>query len=81
MEHEDKPAAIAVPVHTMEQRLARVEHVLFGDPTDTHSPAVLPVLARVNAWLDAACWGWRAIVAAATLFASAWGIGKGWGWW
>jgi hypothetical protein len=73
---------LVCPFHDqMGSRMDRVEHALYGNPADPKSTAVLPTLARVSAYLDAACWAWRAVLAAGPASAAVFAFGKGMGWW
>jgi len=62
-------------------RLSRMEEAIFGDPSDRKSNGILPTITRLSAYLDAACWAWRAAIAAVGVSASTFAFGRGLGWW
>ena len=62
-------------------RLSRMEEAIFGDPSDRKSSGILPTITRLSAYLDAACWAWRAAIAAVGVSASTFAFGRGLGWW
>lgn len=67
LEHED---SLRIPARELRERIQRIEFALFGDPSNPSTTALMPLLQRLDAWLTAACWIWRAILAAAVTSAS-----------
>lgn len=63
------------------KRVAHIERAVFGDPSDPKSPALMPTIIRLDAYMTAACWAWRAMLAALAASASTFAFGRGLGWW
>lgn len=62
-------------------RLERMEQAIFGDQNDRRSTGILSTITRLSAYLDAACWAWRAVIAGVAASASVFAFGRGLGWW
>lgn len=66
----------------LSARLNRLEKAVFGDPLDPNqSIAILPTMQRLSNYMDAACWAWRAAIAAVGVSASTFAFDRGLGWW
>lgn len=65
----------------LSARMARLEAAVFGNPGDPKSVAILPTLARLSAYLDAACWAWRAAIAAVPVCSALFAAGRALAWW
>lgn len=63
------------------ERMTRLEEAVFGDPTDPKSIAILPTMTRLSAYLDAACWAWRAALAAVPVCTGLFAVGRALAWW
>lgn len=63
------------------ERMMRLEAAVFGNPGDPKSVAILPTMARLSAYLDAACWAWRAAIAAVPVCSALFAAGRALAWW
>ena len=68
-------------LEALQMRLDRLDKAVFGDPQEPKSVAILPTLARLSAYLDAACWVWRAVLAAVPTCTAIFGVGRAMAWW
>lgn len=65
----------------LTERMARLEQAVYGNPADPKSVGILPTMARLSAYLDAACWVWRAVLAAVPTCTALFGVGRAMAWW
>ena len=75
------PPAKESELAELTARMARLESAVFGNPADPKSVAILPTMARLSAYLDAACWAWRAAIAAVPICTGLFAAGRAMAWW